>query len=44
VATRIKSLQAAMFDAHLQGQLALRVKLTPAQWQQWQSLHHGRHV
>ena len=41
-ATQIKTLQAAMFDAHLQGQLALRAKLTPAQWQQWQSLHSGR--
>jgi Spy/CpxP family protein refolding chaperone len=41
-ASQIKMLQAAMFDAHLQTQLAVRAKLTPAQWQQWQSLHHGR--
>ena len=41
-ASQIKTLQAAMFDAHLQAQLALRAKLTPAQWQQWQSLHSGR--
>ena len=41
-ATQIKTLQAAMFDAHLKAQLALRAKLTPAQWQQWQSLHSGQ--
>ena len=41
-ASQIKTLQAAMFDAHLQTQLALRAKLTPAQWQQWQSLRPGR--
>ena len=41
-ASQIKTLQAAMFDAHLQTQLALRAKLTPAQWQQWQSLHPGQ--
>ena len=41
-ASQIKTLQAAMFDAHLQTQLALRAKLTPAQWQQWQSLHSGQ--
>jgi Spy/CpxP family protein refolding chaperone len=41
-ASQIKTLQAAMFDAHLQTQLAVRAKLTTAQWQRWQSLHHGR--
>ena len=42
VASQIKTLRAAMFDAHIQTQLALRAKLTPAQWQQWQSLRHDR--
>ena len=41
-ASQVKTLQAAMFDAHLQMQLALRAKLTPEQWQQWQSLHRGQ--
>jgi periplasmic protein CpxP/Spy len=42
VAAQIKSQQAALFDARLQTQLALRAKLTPEQWQQWQSLRQGR--
>jgi Spy/CpxP family protein refolding chaperone len=41
VATQIKSQQAALFDARLQAQLALRAKLTPEQWQQWQALRKG---
>jgi Spy/CpxP family protein refolding chaperone len=43
-ATQVKTQQAALFDARLQTQLALRAKLTPEQWQQWQTLRkgHGR--
>ncbi len=40
-ATQVKTLQAAVFDAHLQTELAVRAKLTPEQWQQWQTLRHG---
>lgn len=45
-ATQVKTLQATLFDARLQTQLALRAKFTPEQWQQWQALrkamrHHG---
>jgi Spy/CpxP family protein refolding chaperone len=40
-ATKIKDLQAKVFDARLQTQLALRAKLTPEQWQQWHSLRQG---
>ena len=41
VATQIKTQQAALFDARLQTRLALRAKLTPEQWQQWQALRKG---
>ena len=41
-ATQVKTQQAALFDARLQTQLALRTKLTPEQWQQWQSLRKGQ--
>jgi Spy/CpxP family protein refolding chaperone len=41
-ATKVKTQQAALFDARLQTQLALRAKLTPEQWQQWQTLRKGR--
>ena len=41
-ATQVKTQQAALFDARLQTQLALRAKLTPEQWQQWQTLRKGR--
>ena len=40
-ATQVKDLQAKLFDVRLQTQLALRAKLTPEQWQQWQALRHG---
>lgn len=40
-ATQVKTQQAALFDARLQTQLALRGKLTPEQWQQWQTLRKG---
>jgi Spy/CpxP family protein refolding chaperone len=40
-ATQVKTLQAALFDARLQTQLALRARLTPEQWQQWQTLRKG---
>ena len=41
VATQIKTQQAALFDARLQTQIALRAKLTQEQWQQWQALRKG---
>jgi Spy/CpxP family protein refolding chaperone len=41
VATQIKTQHATLFDARLQTQLALRAKLTPEQWQQWQALWKG---
>ena len=41
MATQIKTQQAALFDARLQAHLALRAKLTPEQWQQWQALRKG---
>ena len=41
VATQIKTQHAALFDARLQTQLALRAKFTPEQWQQWQALRKG---
>jgi Spy/CpxP family protein refolding chaperone len=41
LATQIKAQQAILFDARLQTQLALRAKLTPEQWQQWQALRKG---
>ncbi len=34
----VKTRQDALFDGRLQVQLALRAKLTPQQWQQWQAL------
>jgi len=37
-ANQVKVQQAALFDARLGAQLAVRVKLTPEQWQQWQAL------
>jgi Spy/CpxP family protein refolding chaperone len=40
-ATQVKTLQAALFDARLQTQLALRAKFTAEQWQQWQTLRKG---
>ena len=40
-ATQVKTLQATLFDARLQTQMALRVKFTPEQWQQWQTLRKG---
>jgi Spy/CpxP family protein refolding chaperone len=45
-ATQVKTLQAKLFDARLQTQLALRSKFTPEQWQGWLNLrkgmgHHG---
>lgn len=40
-ATQVKTLQATLFDARLQTQLALRAKFTPEQWQQWQTLRKG---
>jgi Spy/CpxP family protein refolding chaperone len=41
LATQIKTQQAALFDARLQTLVALRAKLTPDQWQQWQALRKG---
>jgi Spy/CpxP family protein refolding chaperone len=41
VAMQIKTQHAALFDARLQTRLALRAKLTPEQWQQWQALRKG---
>jgi Spy/CpxP family protein refolding chaperone len=41
VATQVKSLQSALFDQRLQGQLAIRTKLTAEQWQKWQDLRKG---
>ncbi len=41
-ATQVKTQQAALFDARMQTQLALRAKLTPEQWQQWQTLRKGQ--
>jgi Spy/CpxP family protein refolding chaperone len=41
VETQTKTRQAALFDARLQTQLALRAKLTPEQWQRWQALRKG---
>jgi hypothetical protein len=38
---QIKTQHATLFDARLQTQLALRAKLTPEQWQQWQALRKG---
>ncbi len=40
-AAQVKAQQAALFDARLQTQLAIRAKLTPEQWQQWQGLRRG---
>lgn len=40
-AAQVKTQQAALFDARLQTQLAIRAKLTQDQWQQWQTLHQG---
>jgi len=42
VATQVKSLQAALFDQRIQGQLAIRSKLTGEQWQAWLALRKGR--
>ena len=41
-ATRVKELQAKLFDSRLQTQLAVRAKLSPDQWQQWRALQKGR--
>lgn len=40
-ATQVKTLQATLFDARLQTQMALRAKFTPEQWQQWQTMRKG---
>ena len=40
-ASHVKELQAKLFDQRLQTQLAVRAKLTPEQWQQWQTLRRG---
>jgi len=40
-ATKVKDLQAKLFDVRLQTQLALRAKLAPEQWQQWHTLRQG---
>jgi Spy/CpxP family protein refolding chaperone len=40
-ATQIKTTQDKLFDSRLQTQIALRAKLTPAQWQQWRTLRQG---
>ncbi len=39
--SQVKALQAKLFDARLQTQLALRGKLTPEQWQGWLALRKG---
>ncbi len=41
VGSQIKALQAKLFDARLQTQLALRGKFTPEQWQGWLALRKG---
>lgn len=41
VATRVKMLQAKLFDGRLQTQLTLRGKFTPEQWQGWPALRKG---
>lgn len=40
-ATQVKTLQAKLFDARLQTQIALRAKLSPEQWQGWLALRKG---
>jgi Spy/CpxP family protein refolding chaperone len=40
-ATQVKTLQAKLFDARLQTQIALRGKLSPEQWQRWLALRKG---
>jgi len=40
-AAQVKDLQAKLLDHRLQTQLAVRAKLTPAQWQQWRTLRQG---
>jgi Spy/CpxP family protein refolding chaperone len=40
-AAQLKTQQAALFDARLQTQIAIRAKLTPEQWEQWQTLRRG---
>ena len=41
-AAQVKTQQAALFDARVQTQLAIRAKLTQDQWQQWQTLRQGQ--
>lgn len=41
VGSQMKALQAKLFDARLQTQLALRGKFTPEQWQGWLALREG---
>jgi Spy/CpxP family protein refolding chaperone len=40
-AAQVKELQAKVLDHRLQTLLAVRAKLTPAQWKQWQALRKG---
>jgi Spy/CpxP family protein refolding chaperone len=41
VANNVKTLQAKLFDARLQTQIAVRGILTPEQWQGWLALRKG---
>ena len=41
VGSQVKALQAKLFDARLQTQIALRSKFTPEQWQAWLVLREG---